>query len=153
MLLLQAALALDTTDITLRGVCDGSTAVRLPNGRLLVAYDEDRSLHGFAVAGGDRLERLLEPCADLGGQRLMTGDGGGRIVEGGRVRVGSAVGVLRGLRHGTGVDGAGSRPGGGMGLRRNQHGRTGQQAGHGQRDDGEVNVYEPRLRPRHQYFL
>lgn len=38
-------------DGRLRGICDGSAAVRLEGGRLLVAYDEDASLYGFDGQG------------------------------------------------------------------------------------------------------
>lgn len=40
-----------TSDGRLAGICDGSAAVRLEGGRLLVAYDEDASLYGFDGQG------------------------------------------------------------------------------------------------------
>lgn len=73
MLLLIAALfAAEPEDIALRGVCDGSAVVRAPNAMLLVAYDEDQSLHLFGIRGGPVLgSRSLAGPLHLEGDREL----------------------------------------------------------------------------------
>lgn len=71
-LLLSAALASDPVDLVLRGICDGSTAVSPRPDRLLVAFDEDRSLHSYALEGGDSLgQHSLSDGLDLPGDREL----------------------------------------------------------------------------------
>lgn len=49
----------------LRGICDGSAAVRLPDDGLLVGYDEDRALHRFGPGGTPRADVALSPLLGL----------------------------------------------------------------------------------------
>jgi len=70
------AAAAPPTDLVIRGICDGSTAINTPTSRVLVAYDEDRSLYLYGSAGGGPLaQHDLSTELGLPGERELDLEG------------------------------------------------------------------------------
>ena len=73
---LLIAAASEPIDLVFRGVCDGSTAIATPSGRVLLAYDEDRSLYLFGSDGGAPLgQHDLSEALGLPGSRELDLEG------------------------------------------------------------------------------